>query len=152
MAFRNKDLLVNLLPTAGIDAEELARICLFRTNICRHPTFCFHRTCMLFGSFNCGICSFRPTFGCGILNSCGFGGSACDPSFPCAGGSEPFVIENLEDLVTLRGELRETLTRLEQMEKEGIVSGFRTAAEAEAAEKRLTEALEHVRQQRKNLK
>lgn len=165
MAFKNRDLLVNLLPQGAIDAGKLARICLFRTNICRWPTFCFHRTCVHWGSFNCGVCSVLATIhcggcsllvtgggGCGILNSCGPGGSACDPTIFCGGGSDPFVIEDLEDLVTLRRELHETLARLDEFEKEGLASGIQSRADAEAMERSLTEQLEHVRRQKEGLK
>lgn len=165
MSFKNRDLLVNLLPQGAIDAGKLARICLFRTNICRWPTFCFHRTCVNFASFNCGVCSVLATIhcgqcsflgtgggGCGVLNSCGPGGSACDPTIFCGGASDPFVIEDLEDLVTLRRELQETLTRLDEIQKEGLASSIQTRADAEAMERSLTEQLEHVRRQKEGLK
>lgn len=162
---QNRDLLVNVLPQAGLDVERLRRICLFRTNICRWPTFCFHRTCVHYASYGCGVCSVLATIhcgncsvlvtgggGCGILNSCGPGGSACDPTIFCAGGSDPFVIEDLEDLVTLRRELQDTLGRLDEIEKEGLASGIQTRADAEAMERSLTEQLEHVRRRKEGLK
>ena len=153
MPFQNKNLLVTLLPK-GINIEAIAKICLWRTNICRWPTFCFHRTCINWASLNCGPCSYLGTWGggCGFNNSCGPGGSACDPTIFCAGGSDPFVIEDLEDLVTLRRELTETLQRLDEIQKEGLQSGITTRAEADAMEKQLTEQLEHIRRTKEGLR
>lgn len=161
MPFKNRDLLVNLLPQAGLDVERLRKFCLFRSNVCRWPTFCVHRTCLnlaslncggcsLLVSVNCGGCSLLGTAGCGVLNSCGPGGSACDPTIFCGGGSDPFVIEDLEDLVTLRRELQDTLARLDQLEKE-LPSGIETRADAEAMERSLNEQLEHVRRRKEGL-
>lgn len=154
MPFQNKDLLVSVLPKLGIGAEQLAKICLFRTCICRFPTWCFHATCLRFGTW-CGQCSFLVTFGggggCGVLNSCGPGGSACDPTVFCF-ASDPFVIEDLEDLVTIRGELRATLARLDEIEKSGLQSSIQTRADADAMERQLTEALDFVRKRKEGLK
>ena len=163
MPFKNRDLLVNLLPQAGLNVERLRKYCLFRSAICRWPTFCVHRSCLNLASYgcggcsllvsvNCGGCTLLGTGGCGFLNSCGPGGSACDPTIFCGGASDPFVIEDLEDLVTLRGELQETLARLDELEKEGLASGIQSRADADAMERSLTEALEHVRRRREGLK
>lgn len=154
MPFSNKDLLVSVLPKLGIDAAQIAKLCLLRTFICRQPTFCFHATCIRIGSL-CAGCSLFITEitggGCQVLRSCGPGGSACDPTIFCA-GSDPFVIEDLEDLVTLRGELQSTLEQLNQIEKSGLPSSIQTKAQADEIEGNLTAALEHVRAQRKKIK
>jgi hypothetical protein len=156
MPFANKDLLVSVLPKLGIGADQIAKICLFRTYICRFPTWCFHATCLRWGT-NCGHCSFLLSItggggGCGFQNSCGPGGSACDPTIFCAGGSDPFVIEDLEDLVTIRGELRATLAKLDEIEKGGLQSSLTNRADADALERQLSEALDHVRKRKEGLK
>jgi hypothetical protein len=150
MQFKVKDTLVTVLPK-GEGIADLHKICLWRTRICLNPTLC-HRPTFCFGCtihITC-LCSHR-TFGCGFGNSCGPGGSACDPTIFCY-ASEPFVIHDLEDLVTLRGELKETLTRLDEIEKAGLASGIGSKAEAEQLERNLSEALEQVRAAKKNLK
>jgi hypothetical protein len=150
MPFSSKDLLVSVLPKLGIGAEQVAKICLFRTYICRFPTWCFQGTCLRFGT-NCGPCSFLGSIGCNFQNSCGAGGSACDPTIFCF-ASDPFVIEDLEDLVTIRAELRATLTKLDEIEKGGLPSSITTRADADAMERQLTEALEFVRKRKEGLK
>lgn len=103
----------------------------------------------------CGTgCSVLASIGC-PGNSCGPGGSACDPTYvTCFGGSrDPFVIEHLEDLATLRADLQETLKQLDVLEKEGgLQSGIGSKADAEAMEKALTQALEQVRKAKDTLK
>jgi hypothetical protein len=154
MQFKTKDLLVTVLPKAAAD-QEIAKLCLLRTFYCRYPTFCISPTRF------CGPCSIRisclctlhGTFGCGFGNSCGPGNSACDPTILCAGGSvDPWVIQDPEDLVAVRRELQETLAKLDEIEKEGLPGSIRTRAEADALEASLTQALEQVRAQKKNLK
>src|SRR6476659_2024844 len=123
MHFRTKDLLITVLPKAATPGGELAEVCLWETRICNSPTICVYRTCMVGGT---GMCPQRTTlcgpdtcirrtpgtgvFGCGFAHSCGPGGSACDPTVFCPGGSQdPWVINDLEDLAELRLELKETL-------------------------------------------
>jgi len=180
MQFKTKDLLVTVLPK--LEDAEIAKVCLFHTFICKHPTLinCHHQTCILNTYTGCGRCSLLITCfhcsqlgtlcnqcsilvscigcsvaisgGCGFQNSCGPGGSACDPTIFCVGGSQdPFVIKHLEDLVTLRAELQDTMKRLDAM-KEGLTSAIGTKAEAESMERGLTEALEQVRAAKKGVK
>jgi hypothetical protein len=153
MRFKTKDLLVTVLPKTGISEQEIAKVCLLRTHICKNPTICFSPTLCGHCSFHLScLCTFQGTFGC-PGNSCGPGGSACDPTIFCAGGSrEPWVIEDLEDLATVRRELQDTLKQLDTIEKEGLAGSLKTRAEADALEASLTEALEQVRAQKKNLK
>ncbi len=100
----------------------------------------------------CGQCSYLASIHC-PGNSCGPGGSACDPTIFCAGGSrDPFVIEHLEDLVALRADLQDTLKQLDVLQKEGLKSAIASKADADAMEKSLTDALEQVRAARKSLK
>ena len=163
MQFSTKDLLVTVLPKAGA-SSLVAHKCLFRTVICGFPTYCFHRTCLSGGSILCGNqcsylvschgCSIHVTGGCQLFNSCGGpGGSACDPTYiQCYGGSrDPFVIENLEDLVTLKAELVETVRQLEEVEK-SAPGGLRSRADAEALERGLNDALDQVRKAKDSLK
>ncbi len=151
MPFGSKDLLTKALPHAAIDAAQLAKYCFFHTCICRWPTLCLI-TCPRLIS-DCGRCSLLLTdiVGCRIGNSCGAGGSACDPTQFCF-GSDPWVIQDLEDLVTIRTELNRTLEQLAGLEKEGIASGITTREQADDLEKTLTGQLEHLRTVRKGLK
>jgi hypothetical protein len=89
--------------------------------------------------------------GCRLTNSCGVGGSACDPTQFCI-GSDPWVIQDLEDLVTIRAELTATLKHLDVLEKEGLASGINTKAEADQLEAQLKQQLEHVKKVREGLK
>lgn len=150
MPFGSKDLLTKALPHAAIDVAQIAKYCFFHTCICRWPTICFI-TCRYFS--DCGRCSllFTEIVGCQIQNSCGAGHSACDPTRPCF-GSDPWVIQDLEDLVTIRAELNRTLEQLAGLEKEGLASGITTKAQADELEKTLTGQLEHLRNVRKGLK
>jgi hypothetical protein len=168
MNFKTKDLMVTVLPK--VTNEELAKVCLLNTHICRHPTLTCAQGCTFFISCGhcsvqfsaCGFCSYLHTCvqcsfvasgGCGFAHSCGPGGSACDPTIFCPGGSrDPFVIEHMEDLVALRAELQETLKRLDTIQKEGLPSSIRTTAEANALEQSLSDALEQVRAAKKTLK
>jgi hypothetical protein len=178
MRFKTKDLLVTVLP-AAVD-KDLVKVCLLHTVICKFPThqcgngctirvtcycsvhpsvcqFCSnHPTICQFCSNHptiCQICSFHASGGCQFFASCGPGGSACDATVVCPGGSQdPFVIQHMEDLVALRAELQETLKQLDVMQKEGLPSSIGSKAEADALEQSLTAALEQVRAAKKNLK
>lgn len=154
MPFGSKDLLTKALP--AVDIAQLARYCLFRTCICRWPTWC-HNTCPKIISF-CGRCSILFTdfggggVGCQIGVSCGGGRSDCDPThIPCF-GSEGWVIRDLEDLITVRAELDQTLKQLDSLEKEGLPSGITTREEADQVEQTLKAQLEHLRKVRQGLK
>jgi hypothetical protein len=151
MAFGNRDLLTKVLPQSAIDAAQLAKYCLFRTNICRWPSLC-HISCVRWFS-DCGRCSMLITqiTGCQIARSCGAGGSACDPTDFCF-GSDPYVIRDLEDLVTIRSDLMATMKALDAIEKEGIASGITTKQEADQLEQTLKQQLEHVKKVREGLK
>ncbi len=163
MNFKTKDLMVTVLPKVA--NPEIAKLCMLHTHICLHPTINCHGCSIAFTN-PCGLCSFyitRPcgfcslqfsclqTNGCGF-NSCGPGGSACDPTIFCAGSQDPWVIEHLEDLVALRAELQDTLKQLDVIQKEGLSSGITSKAEATALEQSLTAALDQVRSAKKNLK
>lgn len=151
MPFKNRDLNVKVMP--GISAAQLAKYCLLNTFICRWPTLC-HISCYRYLS-NCGHCSILITHipdggGCQILNSCGAGGSACDPTQFCI-ASDPFVIEDLEDLVAIRGELANTLAQLDGIAKE-LPSGITTKAQADQLEANLKAQLENLSKVRAGLK
>lgn len=153
MPFGNRDLMTKVFPQAGIDAAQIARLCILRTYICRWPTWCGFLTCPRWISY-CGRCSLLLTDyggGCQILNSCGVGGSACDPTQFCF-GSDPYVIQDLEDLVTIRAELTQTLKQLDAIEKEGLASGITTRAQADEMEQALKQQLDHLKKVREGLK
>lgn len=143
MAFGNKDLMTKVLPHGVFDAAQIAKLCALHTHICRWPTFC-GVSCPKFLSYcaGCSILITDITIGCRIGNSCGAGGSACDPTQYCI-GSDPYVIQDLEDLVSLRADLTATLKQLDGMEKE-FTSGITTKAEAEALEVNLKAQLDHL--------
>lgn len=156
MHFKTKDLLVTVLPKA---TEDLLKACLFGTHICRHPTFCINATricgAVSFCRFNsCGgitdFCNPR-SFGC-FPNSCGRGGSACDFTDFCGGSLDWIVVEHMEDLVALKAELKETLTQLDAIEKQGLPSKISSMAEADALERSLKEALDQVSKAKSKLK
>jgi len=152
MAFGNKDLMTKVLPQGVIDAAQIAKLCALRTIICRWPTFC-GLSCPHFLSY-CRGCSIVITEigggGCKFFHSCGAGGSACDPTQICF-GSDPYVIQDLEDLVTIRAELNQTLRLLDGMEKE-LASGITTKAQADELEQNLKTQLEHLQKVRAGLK
>ena len=165
MRFKTKDLMVSLNPKLELgDADK--RFCLTNTRICVNPSLvcrpvtieCPDRTHIpcFGGTFNCNPCSIlvtcARTFGCGFGNSCGPGGSACDPTIFCAGSWTDWVIEDIEDIAVLKKELTETVKQLEALEQSGLPSAIRTKADAEAIERSLTEALEQVRAQKNKLK
>jgi hypothetical protein len=150
MAFRNTDLMTKVLPQLAIDAAQLAKYCLFQTHICRWPTLC-HISCIRILS-NCGHCSLVGSIphGCQVMHSCGPGNSACDPTQYCF-GSDPYVIQDLEDLVTIRADLTATLKQLDAIEKE-LPSGITTKAQADELEASLKQQLEHLKTVRAGLK
>lgn len=158
MQFKTKDLLVTVLPKAEISQAELAKYCLLRTIICRNPTLCANFSCGI-ATANCGcswlspcLCTVNFSHGCGFAHSCGPGNSACDPTKICPGGSrDPFVIESLDDLTTLKTELQATLKTLDSIQKEGLTAPLASKKDAEAFERSLTEALEQVRAAKKKL-
>ena len=157
MNFKTKDLMVTVLPKAA--NADLARVCLFHSQICRFPTF---HTCPGITCFGCTVhisfttclhCSFQITKICPpgtyCLPNTGF------PTFPptCPGSFDPpFVIQHAEDLVSLRAELQDTLRQLDAIQKEGLPSSIGSKAEAAALEESLSAALEQVRAAKKNLR
>jgi hypothetical protein len=156
MPFKNTDLAVSVLPHLAFDPAKIAQFCALRTWICHWPTFC-GVSCPKVISY-CGRCSLLMTEitggGCHILHSCGPGGSACDPTFVpgCVAGSEPFVIQHAEDLVTLRAELTRTLQQLDDLAKEGLPSAITSRAQADQLEQQLKQQLDMVRKAKESLK
>lgn len=153
MPFANKDLMTKVLPQIAIDAAQVAKFCLFRTFICHWPTLCFV-SCARFISY-CRGCSILitdfPQGGCHFGNSCGVGRSVCDPTQYCA-ATDPYVIQDLEDLVTLRADLSQTLKQLDAIEKEGLASGITTRQQADELEQNLKSQLDHLKRVREGLK
>ena len=58
----------------------------------------------------------------------------------------------MEDLVALKAELKETLTQLDAIEKQGLPSKISSMAEADALERSLKEALDQVSKAKSKLK
>ena len=152
MRFNTKDLMVSVVPGAA------AKVCALHTTICFSPTLqCFNHSC---GFVSCGFatqitcggaCSVLGSIGCNFGNSCGAGGSACDPTqFGCPGTW--FQIENPADLVTLKDELTAVVKQLETFQKEGLPTQLKTKAEADQMEAALNAALEQVRAEKTKLK
>jgi len=144
--------MTKVLPQGVIDAAQLAKYCILHTYICRWPTLC-HVSCLQILS-HCGRCSIAftefPPHGCQIQHSCGAGNSACDPTQYCL-ASDPYVIQDLEDLVTIRADLTATLRHLDAIEKE-LPSGITTKAQADDLEASLKQQLEHLKTIRAGLK
>jgi hypothetical protein len=85
-------------------------------------------------------------------NSCGFGGSVCDPASFCPGGShDPWVVNDLEDLATLRAELQETLSKLDALETT-LPSGIQSLAHADELTRALKDVADQVSKTAKRLK
>ena len=154
MEFNTKDLMVTVLPKPELD-KDLIKICLFRTRICRWPTF---TGCLPISFTGCLTrCSYKITIPCRpcthIPSLCWTGSlditqtitPVCNPSH------DPIVIQHLEDPVSLRTELQATLKSLDALQKE-LPSALSSKEEAEALEKSLTEALEQVRAAKKAVK
>jgi len=160
MRFTTKDLMVSVSPT------QAAKLCALHTTICFSPTInCFNHSCGFHtcGAFSCRVVTLN-CFGCSVLiseitgakgcaigNSCGPGGSACDPTAINCPGTW-VEIDNPADLVTLKDELTAVIKQLEVFQKEGLPSQLKTKADAEQMETALTAALEQVRAEKKNLK
>jgi hypothetical protein len=155
MRFKSKDLMVSVSPNVEIDREAAAKLCLGGSRICIRPTL---DPCIGITWWGCDPCTFRVScactirgsWGCGAFNSCGPDRSTCDPTIFCQGASI-WEIENPEDLVTLRDELKGLIRQLDTLEAEGLPSQFNTRDQADAAEQALESALEEVRRQKKNL-
>jgi hypothetical protein len=164
MRFKTKDLLVSVTPKAEVSEADLAKVCALHTYICFSPTYCFHQTCHFhtwrpcrFHSIACLPCSFQfsqcpPCSAFASVLECP--GITAE----CAAGSritvfDPTIfIQDRQDIATVRQQLRETLTKLDEVEKGGLPGDIQTRAEAEALEASLKEALEQVQAAKKNLK
>lgn len=149
--YQTKDLSITVLPEADLEA------CLFRTNICLHPTG--------------GVCPLDATVGCPNLSrfcawatlQCPRGTDLCFGTGGCGVNySYPIGTPLLEDVVRVRepreleqlkDELRGTLEQLEQIDAQDL-GGARDVSsleEAEELEARLESALEDIRAQKKKL-
>jgi len=137
MNFKTKDLLVTVLPKVP---DDIAKLCLFHTYICKHPSILCVQPCSFLPS--CGHCSivFSRCLHCSIHITCPT--ATCNPTYVRV---DPFVIRYSEDLVALRAELQETLRQLDAIQKEGLPSAIGSKAEADALEQSLNEALKQVK-------
>jgi hypothetical protein len=169
MEFKTKDLLVTVFPSGA--KEDL--LCKLRTMICIHPTrFGCERLCSFLPTIHLTprcceqFCSRLPTCLC-TLHCSHYGTGGCGPwgvaaTIQCPPGTfcdvscpgswdPPYLIQNLEDLATLKAELQATLKSLDALQKEGLPTSIGSKSEAEALERGLTEALEQVRAAKKKL-
>lgn len=163
MRFKTKDLMVSVTPAAEMAEADLARVCALHTHICFSPTWCHHHSCLSPTWQPCG-------FHTDLCGPCTFHWSACVPcsllgptwecpgiTAPCRAGSRPvfdptIYVRDREDLATVRTQLRETLAKLDEVEKAGLAGDIQTLAEAERFEAGLKEALQQVQAAKKNLK
>jgi hypothetical protein len=174
MPFKVRDLMIDVLPEAGIGGGNINcyLTCLdtppccpgtgFRTPPCCAGTYyntgCWIRSypccpgtgfrtppCCAMTYYNtCGPCSPRPFTGCG-------------PMSPCPRGSiippEQGGVATPENLATLKAQLQQALAQVEGQERAMEESQKpQTAEEAEALEQKLVEALEELRQHRDELR
>lgn len=152
MRFRTKDLMVTFSPNI---AKELDTRCVFRTTICLNPTVTCHYPTVVPCAFHTTITACRQ-FTCGFVThtACRFTdfptNTPCNPTYTCPGSW--WEIETIEDLVSIKEELRQTIAQLDELQQTGLPSQFASRAEAEKAEAALSQALEQVRAQKKNLK
>lgn len=166
MLFRTKDLMITVLPKASVSSDELAKVCLWESRICRSPSVCLYNTCLVGGTFptlgdvfcgphtlptfwlqqtlhtDCTRPRTYPPYGGMQLwgNDCGRPHTN-PPQLLCNPWShDPWVINDREDLEALREELKDTLKQLEELEKD-LPSGIRTKEEARQIESVLRQVI-----------
>lgn len=160
--FKTKDLMVNVAPKAEVAAADLAKLCALHSHICFAPTFCHQFTCHPFlshcphYSIGCGHCSFLPSL-CGRCSQFISQIECPGITAECTAGSkitifDPTIfIRDREDIAVVREQLRETLAKLDEIERGGLPGDIQTRAEADAVEAGLKEALEQVQAAKKKL-
>lgn len=161
--FKTKDLMVNVAPKAEVAEADLAKVCALHTYLCFAPTWCFHHTCNPWlshcphHSIFCYHCSFVPSL-CGRCSQFISLVECPGITAECTAGSkitifDPTIfIRDREDIAVVREQLRETLAKLDELERGGLPGDIQTRAEAESIEAGLKEALEQVQAAKKKLK
>lgn len=154
-SYRTKDLSITVLPEGRLDD------CLFRTNICLHPTggvcprdatVCPGGTRICQGTDLCARFTVCP----GVTNVCvRTGGCGVNFSYPVGTPLERLVtVREPRELEQLKQELAETLEQLEEVDEDDLGRGARepsTYEEAEELEERLKQALKDVQARKKKL-
>jgi hypothetical protein len=168
MAFRFKDLMINVVPE-GVEGLKCPRFTLCANFTC--GLSCFNFTCGFVSP--CGYnspCGWPTKWGCpqntcGIVTPWNCPGGTIDPcgglgSIVCPGGSvldpRTLVLDQPDpavDLGVLRQQLQAQLAQVDELEKAQAAAGRpQTLAEAEDLERKLKGALEELQAQKKNLK
>ena len=168
--FRTQDLVINALPKEHAAA---LRLCVWGTRICFRPTihcgFPTIYTCWRWTWITCWQwtpCPFATCYGftCPGATCPGFTAQCHIGTLPgpgCPAGSrieitEAFtdlvnpatiVINDVADIRTLRSQLQDVVTQLDEMERSGMDVGM--AGDLDEQEKQLKQALEDVQAQRK---
>jgi hypothetical protein len=171
--FRTQDLVINALPKEHAAA---LRLCIWGTRICLRPTihcgFPTLFTCWRWTWITCWQwtpCPFATCYGFTCLGATcpGFTAQCHIGTFPgpgCPAGSrlEPgdiltdlvnpatIVINDVADIRTLRTQLQDVMTQLDEFEKGGFDVG--TSGDLDEQEKYLKQALEDVQARRKGSK
>ena len=167
--FRTQDLVINAMPK---EFAEALRLCIWGTRICIRPTVhcgfptiytcwrwtwitCWRYTCPFASCY--GFTCYGPTCP-GFTAQCQIGTL---PGPGCPAGSRleltdvltdivnpaAIVINEVSDIRTLRTQLQEVVTQLDEFEKRGLDVG--TPEDLEAQEKQLKQALEEVQARKK---
>ena len=155
MRFSTKDLMITVLPRTRASGAEVPDGCLFHSHVCIGETKCEGET------FRCQTTMFctwytethRLGFGaCLLSQQCPY---TSFPTIFCtpfgALTRPPMVINDREDLIALREELRETLKELDKLESKMPVT-VGSKAEAKAIEDGLKEVIQQVNKAAKGLK
>jgi hypothetical protein len=146
MAFRVKDLVINVLPEAGGAGDCALTACTLGFSHCRFGSCDFVTICTVsgcrecsgaftcIGATNCGGCTLNVTCGASVL-------------FGAGGDVDPQV------LVTLKAQLREALRAVESAEQ--LLAermSPQSVDEVEALEQRLQGALEELKARKEQLR
>ncbi len=130
MRFLTKDLMITVLPRAGVSGADLPEKCYWQTRICMAPTYCQGETYEAAMTCRCP----HNTWGTGSITQ-----------------EQAFVINDREDLIALRTELQETIDQLKKIQKT-IPSGVKSEADAKKLAAALTEVSEQAMKSATELK
>ena len=159
MAFRVRDLVINVLPEAAGERDVLGCGLGFshcRFGSCDFVTICIFSGCRecsgaftCIGATNCGGCTLNVTCG---PNSCG--------AFTCGGCTESASVlfgrggaDDPQALAALKAQLREALRAVENAEQQlAERMSSQSVEEVEALEKKLQDGLEELRARKEQLR
>lgn len=162
--FRTQDLVINALPK---EHAEALRLCVWGTRICIRPTIhcgfptiygcwrwtwitCWQWTCQYASCFGFTCPGYSQICQVGTLPGCP-AGSRLDPGdlFTHLVNPAAIVINDVADIRTLRTQLQDVMTQLDEFEKSGLDVGRYSGGDLEEQERQLKQALEEVQAQRK---